>query len=100
MVDFDAMDQASARQILTALGRAATYRPQGGDPVTTVAVVERDVALTGGLGEVVERVTAAELLVADVRTPARGDLLTVGEASWQVREIASNDGVVVRVVLR
>jgi len=72
---FDAIAKDAARDMLTNVGQAVTYRGCDGD-VTTVGVIEKIVDLLGGDTQISDARYMASLLVEDVGSPQRNDTVT------------------------
>lgn len=84
-------------------GQAATYTPAGGDAVAVTVIFSRPTE-DGGFGEAGfrGRVASAELRLAEVASPAKGDTLEVDGTVYVVAAAPEIDslGLVARLALR
>lgn len=103
-MSFDDDMRTETSRLFADAGEAAQYLPQGGGPIDTYVMVDRDVRPfpSGFESQYAEPRTEIDLLAADVSTPARGDQIQVGAALWTVQDPLdrSPDGAVIRVSVR
>ncbi|MGB1560800.1 MAG: head-tail joining protein [Sinimarinibacterium flocculans] len=104
---FTALSAANTRRIFTRLGEPASFAPQGGDAVQTLAIVERGSEMSAppvsgylDAPRVVERRTIVCLLEEDCPVVRRGDTITTASTTFKVDQIDSRDGEVVRAVVQ
>jgi hypothetical protein len=81
---------------------AAIFTPTTGSPVSCNVIIDHDalVQLDGYEIGVTTLGTAIDAMVADVGTPRSGDTFTAGSVIYTVKRIESNDGNVVRLVVK
>lgn len=97
---FDSANAALTDACFSTFGEAATFTPPGdGEEIATRAVLHERTEVVGEFGPVMDGRPSADLIVADVGKPS-GGTLTVGEDSWTIDRLVSEDGVVATYFLR
>lgn len=89
-------------QMLAILGDDIIYTPAGKPPLPAIkAVVDYDNVRVGTEAYTTELQTEVEFLKADIKPyyPARGDRIAVGNNSYKVDSVLTDDGVYVRVAV-
>jgi hypothetical protein len=100
-LSFDRLQHAAARQQLKLLGGvlAVLVKPlETIDPV--IVLIERDVQLPADNGLTIEKKTIAALLKAEVGKVSRNHSIQVGDETFVINEIMSDDGYIVRAFVR
>lgn len=85
--------------MLALLGDDVIYTPAGKTPVPIKAVVDYDNVRVGTEAYTTELQTEIEFMKTDIQPyyPARGDRIAIGNNSYKVDSILTDDGVYVRV---
>lgn len=94
--------QGVQRDIITELGEPVTFSPAaGGDPITTLALIERVVQQypSDFVATINETFIEISLLVEDVGVPFRGDQILSGAVTYFVDSLNSNNGIVAKVLV-
>lgn len=102
MGTFSELIESDTAGIFTMDGDDATFTPAGGVPVSCHVFVTKSVMLqpAGVETQVWQRGTTIEALVSELGgEPDRGDVFTVGSATYTVQAILENDGLVVKAVV-
>jgi hypothetical protein len=98
----DTIMEKAATDLLAIGGKTATYTPVSGDPVDCLVLVYHDVLVQAdgyevGVATLGTTVTAK---VSDVGTINRRDTFLVGETTYTVQRIETNDNVMVTAVVK
>ncbi len=92
-----------APALLGALGQPATYTATSAYPPDARevrALLTKNAEVVGQYGELLERRTVADLDATAIPAPRVGDTLAVGDTTYTVDRVASDDGYLIRVILR
>lgn len=81
---------------------AATFTDVGGDPVICNVIIDHDVILQPDAydAQIAEIGTTIDALVSDVGTPRHGATVIVGDTTYTVKRIETNDGYVIKLVVK
>ncbi len=100
-MSFDRLQHAAARQQLKLLGGVSGVLVKSSETIDPVIVlIERDVQLPADNGLTIEKKTIAALLKAEVGKVSRNHSIQVGDETFVVNEIMSDDGYIVRAFVR
>jgi len=92
------MSSSLVDAVLQAFGADGTYTPTTGAPVSMRIEIKRDVMLEDEEGGAYIRRNMAFFASGQV-TPKRGDTITIGDETWFVDRVESNDGYMTSVEL-
>lgn len=84
----------------SAFGESVTYTPQGGgDSVAALAIIDRGAEVLDDYGVLVDSRIEIDLRVSEVPDPGRGDVIAVGDDSFQLFQRITDNGISQRWVV-
>lgn len=80
----------------------ATYWPQGGDPIKTIVLVDRNVeSFPGGFeANIAEKRTEVAVRYDQIKTVQRGDKITLPDETFIVKDEVDNDHFAITVTVK
>ena len=93
----------AGQDILSKLGRSATYTPLVGDPVSCQVHYENELTITPGGYDVQAHgpLQTIEGLLSELgQEPGKGDQFTIGSDTYTVQTVLDNDGLFVLLAVK
>ncbi|MHC4361379.1 MAG: head-tail joining protein [Planctomycetota bacterium] len=93
----------AGQNILLKLGKAATYTPSVGDPVSCTVHYENELTVTPGSFDIQAHgpLETIEGLLSELgREPDKGDQFTIGSDTYTVQTVLDNDGMFVLLAVK